>query len=399
MSELRLYPRGEAERDLEHCPWALLDADGRVARAGTTLAEAPRGMPCRLVIEARRVNVARVALPDLPARKLQALLANAVEGQSLEEAEQLHVVLAGRDAGGEARCALLNAAWLDRVLAALAARDLYPEAAVSEAFLIPWREGEWSVVVDEDQTLVRFDASHACVLDAGEPPAGLQLALAQPGRPRRVRVFRGNALHGADLDAWRAALGIDIEDGGKWDWRAAPWQEIGNLLVGRFAARRAGFDWRAARRPLLWGASAVLALHLGGMLVDASLLRAEQARLDQDMSALARRVLPPRANVVEPAWQVAEQLRALRAGQGQAAEAGMLGLLDRLGRIWPELGGPAWKALNYAEDGLEITLERLDPAWFERLRAQADNVGLTLSRVGDNALRVQGMAQGGAHGR
>lgn len=399
MSELRLYPRAEVERDPEHCAWAVRDADGRVARAGASLAEAPRGLPCRLVIEARRVALARLALPDLPARKLQPLLGNAVEGLSLEEAEQLHVVLAGRAEDGEARCVMLGAAWLDRVLAGLAARGLYPESAVSEAYLLPWRPGEWSVVVDADQVLARFDASYACVLDAGAPPAGLRLALAQGVRPRRLRVYQGSALHAADLAAWRAALGIDIEDGGKWDWRAAPWQDVGNLLAGRFAARRAGLDWRGARRPLLWGGAVVLALHLGGMLLDWSLLRAEQARLDGEMHSLARRVLPPRANLVEPAWQVAEQLRALRANQGQAGDAGMLGLLNRLGRVWPELSGPAPKTITYADNALEIALERLDPTWFERLRAQGAAAGLTLSRAGDDLLRVQAAAQGGTHGR
>jgi hypothetical protein len=101
VSELRLYLQRDGLHDGLACPWVLLDREGRIERSGSSLEDAPRAGICRAVIEADRVALVETELPDLPERKLTPLLANAVEAATLDEPEQLHVVITGRSQSGK----------------------------------------------------------------------------------------------------------------------------------------------------------------------------------------------------------------------------------------------------------------------------------------------------------
>jgi type II secretion system protein L len=396
-----LYLQRDGLHDGQSCPWALIGRDGRVARSGATLADAPRADVRRLVVEADRVVTFAADLPALPARRLAPLLANAVEAASLDEAEDLHVVLAGRDARGKALCATLSAPWLERLLARLAERDIYPDAAVSEGMLVPWEAHTWSLVLNEGSTLIRLDEARALSVDASDPPVGLTLALAREGAPRRLRVYKGNRLRMPDLAAWRAQLGMDIVEAGDWDWRAAPWTDTGNLLTGRFAARRAGMDLRGALKPLLWGALALAGIQGVGLGVDTYLLHREQGTLRDAQQRLARRVLPAQAAVVDPAWQVAEAHARMQA-RASGDPDGMLALMARLGAVWPNEPGPRTRRVSYADGTLEVQLASRQDAWLARLTGAAATAGLDIKVAGqgqDVSLRLSPAPKGGQHGR
>jgi type II secretion system protein L len=403
VSELRLYLQRDGLHDGQACPWVLLDRDGHIERSGASLDEAPRAALCRVVIEADRVGLVETDLPDLAERKLAPLLANAVEAATLDEPEQLHVVLAGRSPQGKACCATVSAAWLERLLGKLAEREIYPDAAVSEGWLLPVQPDVWSVVVNQGSSLLRLDAARALVVDAGDPPTGVQLALGRAYRPRRIQVYQGSSLQPPNLEAWRSALDIEVESRGKWDWRNAPWPATPNLLSGRLAARRAGMDLASVIRPLLWGGLALALIQVVGLGIDSLMLQRENTALLAEQRKLSQRVLPSQANVVEPAWQVSEMLARLRNAQGQGGEVAMLPLLARLGGIWPAAGAPSVRSVTYADGGLEIALTAKPAAWVAQLQADAAAANLEVA-TGDaggalSIIKIRDLTPGGNRGR
>ncbi len=403
MSELRLYLQRDGLHDGLACPWVLLDRDGHIQRSGLSLEDAPRAGVCRAVIEADRVGLVETDLPDLPERKLTPLLANAVEAATLEEAEQLHVVLTGRSPQGKACCATVSAPWLERMLHRLAEREIYPDAAIPEGLLLPSTPGAWSVLANQGCSVLRLDAARSLTLDASDPPVGLSLALAREATPQRIDVYQGTCLRIPNLDAWRSALNIEVDPAGKWDWRAGAWPDSPNLLTGRLAARRAGMDMKSAIRPLLWGGLALALIQVVGLGTDGFLLQRENRNLLAEQRKLAQRVLPAQANVVEPAWQVTELLTRLRSSQGQAGDAGMLPLLAKLGGIWPAASAPRLQAITYADGSLEVKLVGQPTAWVAQLQSDAAMAGLEVSTGEASAvatlLKVRGLAPGDTHAR
>ena len=129
MSELRIYLRRDSFLDGMDCAWALLDDAGRLQGSGTRLEEPPKAALCRLVLAGDLVLSLDASLPDLPERRLAPLLAAAAEAVTLVDADDLHAVLMDRRGDGESTLAVIEDAWLVRVLSRLAAVGLRPEGA------------------------------------------------------------------------------------------------------------------------------------------------------------------------------------------------------------------------------------------------------------------------------
>ena len=125
MSELRLYLRRDSFLEGTDCAWSLLDDAGQLRGSGARLEDLPRAQRCHLVLAGDLVLTVKTTLPDLPERRLAPLLPAAVEAATLVEADTIHAVLMARGGDGEATLAVLEEAWLRRILDALAALDLF----------------------------------------------------------------------------------------------------------------------------------------------------------------------------------------------------------------------------------------------------------------------------------
>lgn len=387
MSELRLYLRRDALQEGADCAWALLDEGGNLRGSGARLEALPQARRCRLVLAGDLVLAVKARLPNLPERRLAPLLPAAAESATLLEAENIHVVPMARDADGETTLAVVEAAWLKRIQEKLGQLGLYPDAALPEYLLLPWREGEWSVGWRGAETVARFGLAEGMCLDAGEPPVGLSLALAQRGRPFALKVFQGGDMGAPNLARWREALDVPVEAAGPLDWRTAPWPALPDLLRGKHAPGRGRMDWTRLARPLAWGALALAGIQLGGMVLDWSLLARESAGMRQEMRVLAERALPAHAAVVDPPWQVAEQLQGLRAASGSPAPDALVGLLGQLGQVWPAMGAPRVKSLSYETGALGLVLAEVEAGWLAQLTSSALAKGLVVTVQDDKDKR------------
>lgn len=376
MSELRIYLRREV--DLADCAWVLRDGNGSITTSGSGLDGLPPAQRRHLLLAGDLVSTQAADLPAtlarMQSRKRAPLLAAAAESGSLDEAEKLHVAWLGRDDAGLSWMAVLDSDWLTQTLAALRGKGVEVDAVLPETLLLPLTPETWSVLWQEEGALARCTEWRALALDRNQPPAGLVLAESggQP-RPARIRVYRGNALHPADLAAWQVALGLPVEDAGPWSWREPPWPKTLNLLQGAFQSRNHRIDWPTQGRRLAWGLALLAGIQFTGMSLDAFLLMRERQTLEAGMRELATRALPAHAAIVDPAWQMSERLRALRAAHGED-EAGFMALLDRVGQIWPV--DVRVSHLDYRDQSLTLTLETPPGPWLDNLLPALAGVGL-----------------------
>jgi len=383
MSELRLYLRRDSLLEGMDCGWALLDDAGHLQGSGTRLEELPRAQLCHLVLASDLVLSVKAPLPDLSERRLAPLLAAAAEAATLVDADAIHAVLMERGEDAEATLAVVEEAWLSRVLSRLAGLGLHPDAALPEYLLLPWTPGGWSVGWRGNDTLARFGKAQGMALDDGEPPVGLSLALAQRGRPERVKVYQGDNVGAPDWARWRAALDTTVEAAGLWDWRTAPWPELPSLLQGKHASTRNRLDWKRLLRPLAWGAIALVGIQVVGLTLDWAMLARESASLKQETRVLAERTLPAHAAVVDPAWQMLERLQELRTATGNPPANALVGLLGRLSQAWPAAATQV-QTLVYEGGALTVSLVEADAAWLDQLKAAAATRGLAISATQDD---------------
>lgn len=379
MSELRLYLRRESLQEGTDCAWVLLDDTGQIRGSGSLLEDLPQEQRCRLVLAGELVLNTTAPLPDLPERRLAPLLAAAAEASILVDADSVHASLMARGEDGNAVIAVIDAAWLSRMLDKLAALGVRPDSALPDYLLLPWVADSWSVGWQGSSIVARYGRAEGMSLDEGDPPVGLILALPQQGRPTAVRIYQGDHLGAPDLQRWRDALGTEVEAAAAWDWRTAPWPDLPNLLQGRFLPMRGRMDWSRLAKTVAAGMVLLAGIQLAGTALDWALLARESNAIRQEMRVLAERVLPAHAAVVDPPWQVSERIKELRSVAGKPAADSLMGLLGRLGQVWPMGAVTQVKTLSYEANTLTLSVSGTDASWLDRLKAGANASGLEIT--------------------
>ena len=383
MSELRLYLRRDTFLEGTDCAWALLDDKGHLQSSGNQLVDMPRSRRCHLVLAGDLVLTLKTPLPDLPERRLAPLLPAAAEAATLVEADAIHAVVMDRTRDGVATLAVLEEAWLSRILSRLAGLGLHPESALPEYLLLPWTEGNWSVCWRSNNLLARFGKCEGMSLDDGEPPVGLILALAQRGRPEAVKVYLGENAGSPDWERWRTALEATVEAAGPWEWRTAPWPELPSLLQGKHSPGLKRMDWTRLARPVAWGAASLAVIQLVSLTLDWAMLARENTNIQQEQHVLAERALPANSAIVDPPWQVTERLHTLQMSTGNPSPNTLVGLLGRLSQAWPKLGNIQVQTLSYEGGALSASIAEADTAWLDQLKTAAAAQGLTVSSHDD----------------
>jgi general secretion pathway protein L len=385
MSELRLYLRRDTFLDGTDCAWALLDDKGHIQSTGNQLEDVPRSRRCHLVLAADLVLSLKVPLPDLPERRLAPLLPAAAEAATFVEADAIHAVIMDRGKDGGATLAVVDEAWLSRILSKLAELGLHPESALPEYLLLPWTAGSWSVCWRHNNSVARFGKCEGMSLDEGEPPAGLILALTQRGHPEAIHVYAGDHAGSPDWGRWRSSLETSVEAAGPWNWLGAPWPELPSLLQGKYSPGLKRVDWARLAQPLVWGAIALVSIQLVGLTLDWAMLARENSNIRHEMHVLAEQALPANSAIVDPSWQVTERLQGMQAAAGNPAPNALVDLLGRLGQAWPKFGAVLIRTMSYEGSALTASIAEADPVWLDQLKTAAATQGLTVTSYDDKA--------------
>jgi type II secretion system protein L len=247
-----------------------------------------------------------------------------------------------------------------------------------EPLLLPWRGGEWCIVLEGDDAIVRYDRCGGFTVERELLPSMLTGLLAGQAEPGAV-IFYGRE-QASDIALLPQALRA------KAQWRRGnlysalllgePPQPALNLLQGAFATRlpvaRWWREWRAV--------AALLALAIGLQLVatyiDYRKLERENLTLRSAVESSYRKAYPKGA-IVDAETQLRRQLGSLR-GSGEAS--GFVHLVERVGEAVTGNAGTAIDAINYnfSERGGEMRMNIVaaDFEAVERVRADINKAGL-----------------------
>lgn len=366
-------------------PWALYDDQGRLLRSGAgPVANWPAATRREAVLAASAVRIVRIALPPMPADRIPAAAAYALEDRLAGPAQAQHLVASPRRRDGS-------------VDVAIAARDLFESLSrdfarvVAEPAVAPpppagnWR---WYVSAAGGSFIRRADGSAFAVpspRDAAPLPPELALAIVHakraPDGPVRVDV----AWPAADeaLAAWSKEAGITFERGAPWRWDqdAAALAAATDLLQGDFARMPVAAPARTGRAFRVAGgiAAAAVLLQLGATFAQWAAWRFESWQTQRAIVATARGAgvdAAAASDASAAASALRDRFLHARQGAGRPAPSDALPLLARAAPALSQLPAGALKSATYASGSWTLDLARLDPAIATRLDATLAAAGV-----------------------
>jgi general secretion pathway protein L len=368
--------------------WAATDSSGRLLALPAdendpTLRQMAAGKQVALLVPPGDVSSFKVPLPAGNEARLQQLAPFALEDLVSEDIEQLHFAVGKRDAAsGMVIVQVANRARLQQWLARAAALQLQPAAVFNEGELAPVLPGHVTVLLAEDQLLLRQEGGQPLLMPASDPLLALEMLLGPDADVGTLNLALHASpeewpRHAAALESLRdrvASFNVQLESGGLLALYArslAGTQPI-NLLQGAFRVQQSQLvDWRRWRSVAI-ALLALLVLHAMGTGWELRRLRAESARLDQPIASLFGSVFPGQQPGREPRRQFERRLKEIAGGPGQQGE--LLPLMAALAAAGQNVPIAKLESLTFKPGFMQLRLNAPDAAALE-LFSQAVRAG------------------------
>jgi hypothetical protein len=377
MSTLRVLLSAAPDADRADA-WALFDDSERLVRSGRSVPGAwPATERKDAVLAAACVRIVGLQLPPLPAERVAAATAFALEDQLAGPADEQHIAVSPQRADGTVEAIVANrglvadlAANFDRVLAepALAPRPAprywrwYPSAA-GGGFV---RRPDGSAFATSEHRGIPDELTLA--LDHGErsgaAPAKVEMAFVADEASRYASAQHAGTAF-VTTTPWR------------WDTAGgAAFIEATDLRQGEFA--RAKPVHRGSLRPFRIAAAlaaAAIALHIMATIGDWASARIADWRTRSAIASLAREMGITGAD--DPAVAIARRHAEARHGAGLAAPSDALPLLARAAPALAALPAGVLRRAAYSDGTWTFDLANADVNATARLERQLASTGLT----------------------
>jgi len=367
-------------------PWCRLGPRGEWLDAGSaTLANLPRAEACELIIPAELVLLTHATLPRGSRQKMRQMLPYAIEDKLVTEPDAVHVAAGPTLADGQTALAVIDKAWLTRVLARLKEAGLRPRNAWPETLLPELPADGWVMVWDGRGGFLRSGAQSGMSLDGGssaQPPAALALSVAQAREtatlPHHLLLRLREGASPPDVEAWSHALGMTVEVGVEWAPLRHPDVIHGgiDLLQGAFAASGGAGDWWPRLRLPLILAGLIALLQVGATTTEWLLLSREKQLLQVAMEKSFRGAFPDARVVVNAPLQMQRNLAELRGAAGQISPLDFLPLLARTAAALDADSRSNLRAVGYEASQLSLDVALPDRTAADALLKRLIDAGL-----------------------
>ncbi len=316
--------------------WAAADGSGRLSAlpsgehdpALKTMAAARR---VALLVPGGDVSCFPVQLPAGNEARLLQLAPFALEDQVSEDVEHLHFAVGKRDANsGLVAVAIAHRQRMEQWLARASALQLQPTAMFSETALAPLLPGHVTLLLMEDQLVLRREDAMPLLLPADDPLLALEMLLGPEADLASINLTvyaspEDWPRHAVAIEALRehvASFTVQLEAGGLLALFAkglVDAQPI-NLLQGGFRADQSQAAnwtrWRGVAIALL----ALVVLHVAASAWELHRLHGESAGIQASMTRLFGAVFPGQRPSAEPRRQFQKRLDEISGGTPQQGE-------------------------------------------------------------------------------
>ncbi|MET0281471.1 MAG: type II secretion system protein GspL [Steroidobacteraceae bacterium] len=359
--------------------WAAADMSGRLLSmpshdTGGSLHTLSTGRRIALLVPGADVALFQVPLPPGNEARLLQLAPFALEDQLAQDVELLHFAVGARDARtGLVPVAVVERTHMQEWLARAAALQLLPQALFAESDLAPVMPGHVTMVVAEEQLLLRQGEARPLLLPASDPVLALEMLLGAAADLATVHLSVYSTpefwpRHAAAIETLRsrvASCKVQLASGGLLALFAqglAQSRPI-NLLQGAFRQQQSGGatwrQWRAAAIVAL----ALLLVHGIGSWWQLGQLRKASADMEQSIAGMYGAIFPGQAPGAAPRRALEKRLAEIAGGAGQQGE--LLQLLAAVAAARQNVPVAKVESLNFKPGSLQMRLAAPDAATLE----------------------------------
>lgn len=354
----------------EEAEW--LSPSGNVQRGALSeLAEAATGSRQILIASGEAIILHPADLPSRKRATWSRAIPYALEDQLIEDIEALHFTLGNTPDAGRLPVAIVSHAQLRTWLETCHQHGVIPTAVIPDILLLPWQEGDWSLLLENQRAVVRISRWHGFATERDTLGLLLDRALLEAGtnKPNRLRLW------GPTAAGFSEPATAEIEH----HFETAPVEPLAllasaypgatlNLLQGAYAQQA---HWDRWLRP--WRVAAVLAglcLLVQGVttLYQHQLMQQEVVALSAEMERIYKEAVPGATRIVNPKVQLETRLRELRPNG--AAGGAFLELLHQGTRPLLQSQDIILRGFNYRDGQLDLSLQGGNPAALDQLRQQ-----------------------------
>lgn len=387
MSELRIYFSSQWRDSNSACPWALCEEKGGLLESGmATLAMMPKGHECIAIVAADRVLSIAATLPPGGRRRWQKVLPYAAEEFTLADPEENHVVPGPVLANGRHMLAIVDKAWLKRLVEAAHSAKLSMRSMVAETFLPSLSSNSWTVVWDGGSGFFKSGEVSGAALDIGDAdtlPLALRLSLevaTQIPKKIEIRFPYDVAEERRVLPKWS---GLQLVTGADWDWRRTVIaSDAVNLLWGDFAPSAKIQSWWPNLRPAVFLALGVLFIEMLGTNLEWAMLHNEKNQQIKAMQHTFRTTFGDAVTLVNAPLQMQRNLAELRHDAGLPDTRDFLPLLGLASPSLAALPMGSVVAMHYEATRLDLDIRLARRDDFLKLKQHMQNNGLSI-RIGE----------------
>jgi len=389
MSTLRIYFSEQWRDSTSSCPWALCDDKGMVVQTGeAAIANLPKGHECVGILAAERVLNLALTLPKASRRRWQSVLPYVAEEFTLADPEDNHVVPGAALADGRRMVAIVDKAWLKRIVDAARSAKLSLRRMLIETLMPTLSAHSWTMVWDGSSGFVKTGEASGTVLDAVDAqhsPMALSLTLqAATQLPQKieVRFVKDVPMEQRSLPQW-ADMHLPLVNAADWDWRSEEIAEDAlNLLWGEFAPRAKIQAWWPKLRPVALLLLAVLTVEMVGTNIQWAKLAYQKNELSKVMTKTFRTTFGETVMMVNAPLQMQRKLAELRHATGVPDTGDFLPLLNQVSRPLADIPVGSITAMHYEAGRLDLSIRLARKTDFTNLRQSLINNGVHV-RIGD----------------
>ena len=343
-------------------------------------AQLARGRRVLALIPAEEALVTQVSIPTKNRQRLLQAIPYALETELTQDVEELHFAV-GNTTGEDTPVVVISRIRLEKWLSALESQGIEPLGLYLDLLCLPRDQDCWSLLVAQEQAQILTGSNQGFCADRENASGLLDIALHQAGEnaPRRVKLYRFEE-ESLELPQEMECESIELESQESLiELLANQLNEKSqiNLLQGEYKkVDKFALQWKR------WLPAAVLAvvallLSLTLNLLDYYSYKRQSMELRGEIEHVFRQAFPNVKRVVEPKFQMEQELKAMRGGQrGGSAQFGSL-FIPAAAII---KGSPDTRLENISfRDGqldLQLTIKELQA--LERLKKAIEEKGLSV---------------------
>ena len=296
----------------------------------------------------------------------------ALEDQLVEDIEALHFALGNAPQGERLPVAVIGHAALRAWLDACGQHGLTPAAVIPEPLLLPWREGEWSLLLEERRAVARTGLWQGFSTERNLLGLLLDRIITEAGdaKPARLRIWGRDADRFSDPALADCECQIETEPVEPLALFASGHQPGAtlNLLQGPYGRQTQWGRWLKPWRAAAALAGACLLVQGFTTLYEHRRLQQEALALGVEMERVYKEALPDSTRIVNPKAQLEAHLRELRPNGGE--EGVFLELLNRGAQALTSASEVVLRGFSYRDGLLDLSLQGGNPAALDQLRQQ-----------------------------